>query len=96
MLMPLLICLLVGAALGQRFKVMVLIPAMAVALTASALSAYAGTFWQTLGAALLATSSLQIGYFAGVAIRYLVASARTSRTHVGHLTTSRSPRHAAN
>jgi hypothetical protein len=96
MLMPLLICLLVGAVLGQRFKVMVLIPATAVALTAAAAFAHAGTLWQNLGAVLLVTSSLQIGYFAGVAIRYLVASARTSRIYVGHLNTSRSPRQATN
>ena len=62
MLMLSLICLLVGAVLGQRFKVQVLIPAMALGVTAAAGLAHASTFWQILGAVLVATTSLQIGY----------------------------------
>jgi hypothetical protein len=72
MLLLSLICLAVGAALGQQYKVLVLIPSMALATIAVAGIAHAGTLWQILGTAFLATSSLQIGYFAGVSIRYLM------------------------
>jgi hypothetical protein len=92
MLMLSLICLLVGAVLGQRFKVQVLIPAMALAMAAAAGLAHASTFWQILGAVLVATTSLQIGYVAGVGIRYLIAEARTSRINADSHTTS--PRQA--
>jgi hypothetical protein len=77
MLIFLLICLLVAAVLGQRFKVLILIPAMAVAAIATAGFTHAGTLWQILGAVLVATTSLQIGYFAGVCARYLMAATHT-------------------
>jgi hypothetical protein len=78
MWMMFLICLLVGAALGQRFKVLVLIPTMVPVLLAAAVFARAGTVWQILGAALVATACLEFGYFAGVSIRYLIAAGRVS------------------
>jgi hypothetical protein len=95
MLVMLLICLLVGAVLGQRFRVLVLIPAMALAVTAAAGVTYAGTFWQILEAALVATTSLQIGYFAGVGVRYLTAATRTSQIHAGSPVTSTFPQRSA-
>jgi hypothetical protein len=79
MCMLLLICLLVGAVLGQRFKVIALIPALALAITATAGITHGGTFWQILGAAFAATTSLQIGYLAGAVIRLLMAASRASR-----------------
>jgi len=95
MLMSLLICLLFGAVLGQRFKVLVLIPAMVLAVTSVAGLAHADTFWQIRGAGLVATTSLQIGYFAGVGIRFLIAAARTSQIHAGSPAASTSPRRSA-
>ena len=92
MLMLSLICLLVGAVLGQRFKVQILIPAMALAVAAAAGLAHAGTFWQILGAVFVATTDLQIGYLAGVGIRYLMAVTRTRRINAGSHTIS--PRQA--
>ena len=90
MLMLTLICLLLGAVLGQRFKVQVLLPAMtlALALAVAAGLGHASTFWQIIGAVLVATTSLQIGYAAGVGIRYLVAVARTRRINGDSHTTS--------
>lgn len=79
MFMLLLICLLVGAVLAQRFKVLALILAMALALTAAAGFAAGGTFPQILRAALVGTTSLQIGYLAGVGIRYFMTASRASR-----------------
>jgi len=92
MLILLLFCLLIGAVLGQRFKVLVLIPAMVPVLAVAAGSAHAGTVWQILGAAVVAATSLQIGYFVGVGIRHLIATARTSRINADSHTTS--PRQA--
>lgn len=94
MLMLSLICLLVGAVLGQRFKVTALIPAMALTLIATVGFGHAGTFWQILGAAFVATTCLEIGYVAGVGIRYLMAAARSG--HANSVTASISSRRAAN
>src|SRR5271168_4411552 len=96
MLILLLICLLVGAVLGQRFKVLVLVPAMALTFTAAAVLANAGTILQILGAALVATTGVQIGYLAGVGTRYLTAAARTNLMPRASLTDRSSPQHAAN
>ena len=49
--MLLLICLLVGAVLAQRFTVLVLIPATALAVTAAAAIMHTVIFWQVLGLA---------------------------------------------
>lgn len=95
MLMLLLICLLIGAVLGQRFKVLILIPAMVLAVTAAAEVTYAGTFWQILGAVLVATTSLQIGYFAGVGLRDLLAIIRASQIYARSTTASTYPRRSA-
>lgn len=92
MLMTLLICLLVGAVLGQKFRVFVLIPAIALAGLATAGFAHAGTFWQILGMVLVATTSLQIGYFAGVGVRYLMAATRPSQLYAGSPAASTSQR----
>jgi hypothetical protein len=91
-----LICLLVGAVLGQRFKVQVLITAMALAVAAAAGLAHASTFWQILGAVLVATTCLQIGYLAGVGIRYLMAAVRMGRMQAGSHAASESRRRVAN
>jgi hypothetical protein len=79
--MLLLICLLAGAVLAQRFNVLVLIPAMAFVLPAATGAAYAGTLRQIIGAAVFALISLQVGYVAGAGIRQLMAAAGTSRLH---------------
>ncbi len=78
MMTLMLICLLVGAVLGQRFKVLVLVPVMALALPLSAAAAItqSAPFWQTVLTALTAATGLQIGYLAGTGIRYLLAATR--------------------
>jgi hypothetical protein len=91
MLMLPLICLLFGAVLGQRFKVLALIPAMALALTAAGGVAHAGTFPQVVAAAFVGVISLQIGYVTGLCIRYLMAVARTNPINAGSLAASTSP-----
>jgi hypothetical protein len=69
---------LTGMVLGQRFKVLVLVPAMAISLLlAIGLGLGHG---EGLGPIMLlavaALASLQIGYLAGVGIRHSLAAAR--------------------
>ena len=84
-----LICLLLGAGLGQRFKVLVLIPAMALLLPLSAVAAVVrgDSIGQAAAAVLIAAISLQVGYLAGIGLRHLGA-ARASRPQANSLRTS--------
>ena len=83
MMTILLLALLVGAVLGQRFKVLVLLPAMALALglTAADGLAQAEPFWQVLVTAVVAFTGLQLGYLAGTGIRHLMVAAHPGRIH---------------
>ena len=67
---------LVGAVLGQRFKVFVLLPATSLALicTIAAGVARAQDVWSIAIAAAGVTIALQIGYLIGTGIRYLIAA----------------------
>jgi lipid-binding SYLF domain-containing protein len=79
-----LISLLVGMVLGQRFRVLVLIPAFAIglALTIGAGIVGADAAWSTALMAAVTTISLQIGYFAGIGIRRLTVAVRASRLRI--------------
>ena len=68
---------LVGAVLAQRFKIMVLIPAVATVLTlAVGLGvANAYTFWSIVVTAATAATSMQIGYLIGISIHDFLAAA---------------------
>ena len=74
-LIPMII-LLIGAMLGMRFNVLVLLPATVLisAATLSAGIAYYNSPWSTLIIAVLAIAALQIGYLAGSVVN---ASATT-------------------
>ena len=67
----------VGAALAQRFKIMVLVPAVATVLTVAvgigATNAY--TAWSIVVTAVIAATSMQIGYLIGMSIHGLLAGA---------------------
>jgi hypothetical protein len=71
------ISFLFGAALGQRFKVLVLVPAMAIvimtALGAGVMQAQ-GAWWIVL-MAVSASICLQFGYFAGIGVRQFLEAA---------------------
>jgi hypothetical protein len=71
------ISLLVGAALGQRFKVMVLMPVIAIALVLVVATGVllAQTAWAIVLMAGVAATCLQIGYFVGIAIHHVVSAA---------------------
>jgi hypothetical protein len=70
--------LLVGIVLGQRFRVLVLVPAMAVLLpTAIGVAALSHQGLETIALlTALAVGALQIGYLLGVGIRHSLAAAR--------------------
>jgi hypothetical protein len=76
------VSLLVGAVLGQHFKVMVLIPAIAVVLVLAVVTGvtHAQTAWSIVIMAVAAATSLQIGYLLGIAIRHVLAAALSSRS----------------
>ena len=67
----------VGAALAQRFKIMVLVPAVATVLTVAvgigATNAY--TAWSIVVTAVIAATSMQVGYLIGMSIHGLLAGA---------------------
>jgi hypothetical protein len=92
----LIISLLVGAVLGlgRGFKVLVLMPTIAIALVLAIGTgvAHADSSWWIVLKAAGAVASIQIGYLVGIGIRY-VAPTITSRSPVTSPTTS--ARHSA-
>jgi len=88
-----LICLLLGAVLGQRFKVLILIPTTAIVLpllTAADL-VRTNSYGQIAIAVIIAAVSLQLGYLAGIALRDLMILPRATQPN----DSSRSPRASA-
>ena len=81
MSMLILLAFLLGAVLGMRFKVFILIPAIGFALIGILAGGIAGgnSVSGTLIAAVLALSCLQIGYLLGNIARYSVALTRAGR-----------------
>jgi hypothetical protein len=63
---------LFGTVLGQRFKVLVLVPAMALVLVLSGAAGitHPHAAWEIIETAATAAICLQCGYFAGIAIRH--------------------------
>jgi hypothetical protein len=74
--------LFVGAALGPRFKIGVVIPAFAI-LTVFAVGAgltQARTAWHIVVITTTAATSLQTGYFLGNIVRHLLTAAFSRRS----------------
>jgi len=71
----------IGAMLGLRFKVFVLVPAIALSFVASFGIGIANgnSLWSILVVTFLVMIALQIGYFAGTFIRFGVAKARARK-----------------
>jgi membrane protein DedA with SNARE-associated domain len=76
------ISLLVGALLGQRFKVMVLMPATAILLVLAVGIGvtHAHTAWWIVLMAAAAATSMQIGYLIGIGVRHVLAAAWSRRS----------------
>jgi uncharacterized membrane protein len=84
---PIFLAFLIGAVLGMRFKVLILIPAIGLVwiVILAAGIARDDNVSAILIAAVLASSFLQIGYLCGTATRYSIALARIGRTRKGSL-----------
>jgi hypothetical protein len=63
--------LLVGAALGLRFSVFILIPAICFALIIAAIDGIAGghEVWWIASTMVIVATSIQVGYIGGVVVR---------------------------
>jgi membrane protein DedA with SNARE-associated domain len=78
MLVLAVVSLLVGAALGQRFTVMILVPGTVVvlALSIAAGVTHANTAWSIALTTAIAATSMQIGYLIGIGV-YRFRTARS-------------------
>src|SRR5258708_38600488 len=72
---------LAGAALGLRFKVMILVPALILtALFAAIVGLKRGDqFWSIAAAMILLGTAIQVGYLAGILFRAKIAWVRAQR-----------------
>jgi hypothetical protein len=96
--MTLLALLGVGVILGMRFRVLVLIPGIACMVVVE--TAFGIADQQSFGSitlfATVSTASLQIGYWAGIAIHYLLSCMRINVGGSVALARSRPLSHKAN
>lgn len=92
MIMVALCGLLVGATLGTRFRVQVLLPATVLGLVVVAATApLAGlTLSSAIMAAFLSTASLQIGFLGGLLTRLCITLARVQSRRLPRSTVVRS------
>jgi uncharacterized membrane protein len=79
----LMVCLLIGCAVGLRFRVLALVPViiLTVAFVGSGRIAGGDTFWVVL-MAVGVTVSLQLGYLIGLCVHHLVVSSSADRSRV--------------
>ena len=73
---------LAGVALGLRFKVLILLPAVNLTMLFAAIVGVArgDMFWSIAIAMILLVTAIQVGYLAGILIRAKIASVRAQRT----------------
>ena len=75
---------LAGAALGLRFKVMILVPALTLTMLFAAIVGVTrgDQFWSIAVAMILLGTAIQVGYLAGILIRAKIASVRAQQAAV--------------
>src|SRR5258708_12915332 len=75
---------LAGAALGLRFKVVILVPALTLTMLFAAMVGVTrgDQFWSIALAMILLGTAIQVGYLAGILIRAKIASVQAQRTAV--------------
>src|SRR5258707_15796488 len=75
---------LAGAALGLRFKVMILVPALTLTMLFAVIVGVTrgDQFWSIAVATILLGTAIQVGYLAGILIRAKIAWVRGQRTAV--------------
>jgi hypothetical protein len=97
MLLFAILSLLVGMVFGQRFKIMILAPAISLTLLLAigASIARAEVPWMVGLTTAVAIACLQIGYLLGIAIRHLIVAARASRRRAASFAVSLTARRSA-
>jgi len=87
------ICLVAGIALGQWFKILILVPVMGLALvcTIAAGIARADNVWSITLMAIAVLTALQIGYLFGIWLRSFIVTARFARPSPASKATRRPP-----
>jgi hypothetical protein len=97
MMMAAVISVLVGMALGQRFKVWVLPPILVLTIFLATVAALMGVgVWVAAAAGLTMVVGFQFGYLLGIGLRHLMAVGRANRLRravSGGLFATRSPAH---
>ncbi len=85
--------LLIGALLGLRFQVSILVPAivMGSSVILSLGMAHSHSFWPTLLATVLAITALQIGYVGGAVIRFVIVEARVRKDTAATIAVAQRP-----
>jgi len=81
---------LVGAMLGLRFKVFVLVPVICGALAIAVVEGIAGGdgLWRLVFAMIVIAASLQLGYILGIVVRFVMGAARADNRDRVSLPTS--------
>jgi len=79
---------LVGAVLGSRFRVMVLVPTIAVSLLviAATNAAIGAGLWMAAIEVVIAIIAVQLGYLSGAAIRLFLATPHDAVRHTSTAT----------
>jgi hypothetical protein len=77
-MMLVLIGILLGAVLGLRFKVLVLVPVICAALPVVVVAGIArgDGLWQLVLAMIVIATFLQLGYVLGIVVRFVMVAAR--------------------
>jgi hypothetical protein len=71
--------LLIGVALGLRFKVLILVPVIGLTLAFAAVDGSAeDDVWRLVGTMVLAAISLQLGYIGGGVLHFVIGALRTA------------------
>jgi hypothetical protein len=73
---------LLGCGLGLRFKVLILVPAVTLAMLGAAVVGIArgDEYWFIVVAMILSWTAVQFGYLAGIITRDVIASVRARRS----------------
>jgi uncharacterized protein YneF (UPF0154 family) len=87
------ISLVAGIALGQWFKILILVPVMSLALVGTIATgiARADSVWSIALMAIAVVTALQIGYFIGIWLRSFIVAARLARPSPASEATRRAP-----
>jgi hypothetical protein len=77
--------MVIGAMLGLRFKVLILVPATVIgsAATLGAGMTHSNSLWSILLAMVLVISALQMGYLGGAVIRFVSGGRGSTRIRLG-------------